>query len=225
MKTDFCVVGGGPGGLALALLLARSGAEVVVAERSRSLDRRYRGDILQPGGLAVLDQLGVLAGARARGAYELDNFALVERDRTLLDIDYRALPGRYNYLLSIPQPHVLAELLARCQELPNLTYLGGHRAVGLRGDGSTVTGVTVEGGAGPRDIDARVVIGADGRYSKIRSLAGIHHQRDRSLAFVVLWTKIALSNPGDTGSSVRIYRMEGDPVVVHPSWPTSVQFG
>ncbi|KOG85634.1 hypothetical protein ADK38_35580, partial [Streptomyces varsoviensis] len=59
-RADVCVVGAGPAGLTLALLMVRSGARVTVLERSPSLDRAYRGEILQPGGQRLLDSLGVL---------------------------------------------------------------------------------------------------------------------------------------------------------------------
>lgn len=93
-RSDVCVVGAGPAGLTLALLLLKSGVRVSVVERSRSHQREFRGEILQPGAMTVLDRLGVLAGARERGCHEHDRFRLVEQDRVLLDIDYRALPPR-----------------------------------------------------------------------------------------------------------------------------------
>jgi 6-methylpretetramide 4-monooxygenase len=224
VKADFCIVGAGPAGLALTLMLGRSGTRVVLAERSRSLDREYRGEILQPGGQAVLDQLGVLSGALARGACEMDGFVLVERDRTLLDIDYRTLPGPHNHLLAIPQVHVLEELLAQCRALPNVTYLPGHRATGLLTDGGTVTGVRLEGADGTRTVDARCVIGADGRYSKIRTLAGVHYQRE-SIKLDVIWHKLSEDDRLRGLRTVGIYRSAEGPVVVHPTFPHAIQLG
>lgn len=88
ITTDICVVGAGPAGLTLALLMLRSGARVTVLDRTRSFEREYRGEILQPGAMTLLDRLGVLDGARARGGYELGRFQLVENERLLMDIDY-----------------------------------------------------------------------------------------------------------------------------------------
>jgi monooxygenase len=183
----------------------------------------------------VLDQLGVLSGASARGACEMDGFVLVERDRTLLNIDYRALPGPYNRLLAIPQVHLLEEMLAQCRALPNVTYFPGHRAVGLLADGGAVTGVQFEDGKkGVRAIEARCVIGADGRYSKIRSLAGITYHREsitldvirhESIRCDVIWHKLPTRVESRQMRTVGIYRSEEGPVVMHPSWPDAIQLG
>src|SRR5262249_17925273 len=103
---DVCVVGAGPAGLTLSLLLVRSGLSTVLVERSGSLARAYRGEIPQPGGQRLLAQLGVLDGARERGSHELTGFQLLDGGRVLLDVDYRRLAPPYDRLLSIPQQHV-----------------------------------------------------------------------------------------------------------------------
>ncbi|MEU8061488.1 FAD-dependent monooxygenase [Microbispora bryophytorum] len=222
LKADFCVVGGGPAGLTLALLLARSGAAVVVAERSTSMEREYRGEILQPGGLRLLAELGVLDGARERGCHEHSRFRFVDRDRTLVDIDYRRLPEPFNYLLSIPQRHLIEELLAAIQRL-GVTYLAGHRVSELIIEDGRIGGVVAGGPDRRQVVRAHCVVAADGRYSKTRQLAGIEFDRRDVFDHDVLWFKIPC--PAGDPPDVRIFRAAGNPVLVYRSFPDSLQVG
>jgi monooxygenase len=221
--TDICVVGGGPAGLTLALLLLRSGVSVTVMERSRSLDREYRGEILQPGGMALLARLGVLDGARQRGAHEHDRFKLTEGGRALLDIDYRRLPPPHNCLLSIPQRHLLEELLDQCREHEGFAYLAGCRVTELIGEDGRVRGAIGDGQAGREAVTAQCVVAADGRYSKVRRLAGIDTTRLDVFAQDVLWFK--LPSGGRPVGDVQIVRSAGNPVLLYDSYPGHVQVG
>ncbi|MGI8694476.1 MAG: FAD-dependent monooxygenase [Geodermatophilaceae bacterium] len=223
IDTDVCIVGGGPAGMTLALLLLHSGARVVVAERAKSFDREYRGEILQPGAMALLDELGVLEPARRRGGYELTRFRLIEHDRVLMDIDYGTLPRPYDFLLSIPQRHLLEELLAACRRYTGFTYLDGCSLRELLREGSRVTGARCAGGDREHLIRAHVVVGADGRYAKSRQLANIDYRRLDAFDHDVLWLRI----PAEQRSTrdVRVYRAGGNPVLIYDSFPDSIQIG
>jgi 2-polyprenyl-6-methoxyphenol hydroxylase-like FAD-dependent oxidoreductase len=225
-ETDVCIVGAGPAGLALALMLLRSGVRVTLVERSTALRRTFHGEILQPGGQRVLDELGVLDSARARGAAQLGGFQVLERERVLLDIDYSRLPAPYDCLLALPQPHLLDELLTACRGLPGFTLLEGHRIAALRErrPGSPCTGIFANGPDRTRvGIEARVVVGADGRFSKTRALAGIDAGRSESFAHDVAW--FSLRAPGRETGRVRVHRAGGSAVLVHDTHPDRLRVG
>src|SRR5258708_1276962 len=63
-----CIVGGGPPGPMLGLLLARRGVRVTLLEMHHDFDREFRGDTVHPSTLEILDQLGL-----AERAHELRN--------------------------------------------------------------------------------------------------------------------------------------------------------
>src|ERR1700704_6573183 len=55
-----CIVGGGPAGMMLGLLLARAGVSVVVLEKHGDFLRDFRGDTIHPSTLEVMHELGIL---------------------------------------------------------------------------------------------------------------------------------------------------------------------
>lgn len=228
LDTDVAVVGAGPAGLALSLMLLRSGVRVALLEKSAgdpaALGRDFHGEVLQPGGQQVLDRLGVLAAARERGARRLTGFRLLDRGRVLLDIDYRRLPAPYDHLLALPQRHLLAELAAACRALPGFDFLPGHRLSALTEERGRCSGVVASGPRGRRvTVRARVVAGADGRYSKTRTLAGIGAGRTEAFDQDVVW--FSLPAPGRATGRVAVHRAPGGAVLVHDTHPDRLRIG
>src|SRR3712207_655679 len=58
-RVDCCIVGGGPGGAVLALLLARQGVRVMLLEAHQDFERDFRGDVVHPSTLELVDELGL----------------------------------------------------------------------------------------------------------------------------------------------------------------------
>ena len=59
-ETQVCIVGGGPAGLMLGMLLARADIDVVVLEKHADFLRDFRGDTIHPSTLEVMHELGLL---------------------------------------------------------------------------------------------------------------------------------------------------------------------
>ena len=60
ITTGCCVVGGGPAGMMLGVLLARAGIDTVVLEKHADFLRDFRGDTIHPSTLEIMGELGWL---------------------------------------------------------------------------------------------------------------------------------------------------------------------
>ncbi len=175
------VVGGGPAGMVLGLLLARAGVLVQVLEKHRDFLRDFRGDTVHPSTLQLLDELG-LSEQFARLPYSrLDEVAFpVGPGRTVVVADFRRLKVRYPYVAMVPQWDLLDLLAEAGQQEPTFTLRMRTEVTGLVREAGRVRGVryqTPEGAAG--EIQADLVVACDGRWSTARQQAGLRPREFR----------------------------------------------
>lgn len=175
------VVGGGPAGMVLGLLLARAGVAVQVLEKHRDFLRDFRGDTVHPSTLQLLDELG-LSEQFARLPYSrLDEVAFpVGPGRTVVVADFRRLKVRYPYVAMVPQWDLLDLLAEAGQREPTFTLRMRTEVTGLAREAGRVTGVryrTPEGTGG--EIQADLVVACDGRWSTARQQAGLQPREFR----------------------------------------------
>lgn len=177
-KLSVAIVGYGTAGQALAILLARDGHAVEVFERAPQPGPVGAGFLLQPTGLQVLWQMGLLPAALAHGARVGRLYGETPCGRGVMDMRYRGLDARL-FGLGM-QRGALFTLLAEAGEG------GAHLHRGTR-----VVEVDHEAGRlrdehgcshGPFDL----VVAADGSASQLRKQVA-DSRLDRVYPWGALW--------------------------------------
>ncbi|MCU0494744.1 MAG: FAD-dependent oxidoreductase, partial [Chloroflexaceae bacterium] len=202
--TDCCIVGAGPAGLVLALLLARAGVAVTLLEAHQDFERQFRGNTVSPAMLELLDDIGLTGRLRAMPHAQVQRFvAQTEAEQTTF-ADFSLLPSQHPYLLMLPQARLLELLAAEARRFPHLTLHMGTTVVGLLKEDDQVQGVRYRHETGEGEVRARLTVAADGRFSRVRRLAGLE-LTPLSSAMDVLWFTLprAASDPADTGAIFR----------------------
>src|SRR5512142_1548383 len=111
-STTVAIVGGGPAGMVLGLLLARAGIEVTVLEKHADFLRDFRGDTVHASTLTLLDELGLAEEFAALPQRPVDRVQVELDAGTATVADLRRLPGPHRHIVLVPQWDLL-ELLAR----------------------------------------------------------------------------------------------------------------
>src|SRR5919112_1400810 len=115
-RTGCVVVGGGPAGLVLALLLARAGVPVTVLEKHADFLRDFRGDTVHASTLTLLDELGLGERFAALPQRRLDRMAAQLDGGTVQIADLQRLPGAHQHIALVPQWDFLELLAATAAE-------------------------------------------------------------------------------------------------------------
>ena len=100
VRVNACLVGGGPAGLMLGLLLAKRGADVLVLEGHENFDREFRGEVLQPSTAHLLDRLGLLEYVLAQPHSLIEAGKVRLNGREIGEIAFERFAPEYPYAQS-----------------------------------------------------------------------------------------------------------------------------
>jgi len=189
MRTTCCVVGGGPGGAVLALLLARAGVGVTLLEAHPDFDREFRGDTLHPSVMEIMDQLGLADRLLELRHSEARRFTLQTVSGPFTPVDFSRVETRFPYITLMPQTSFLEFITGEAKRYPNFRLVMRARVRELIEENGMIRGVRYEAEDGRHEVRAVLTVGADGRGSRVRRLAGFEPVKT-SPPMDVLWFKL-----------------------------------
>jgi len=190
LSTRCCIAGGGPAGMMLGFLLARAGIDVIVLEKHADFFRDFRGDTIHPSTLQLMHELGLLDDFLTRKHNTIEVIKAQIGDTLLTIADMRHLPAVCKYVALMPQWDFLNFLAEHGKRYPSFRLMLESSVEGLIVEDGSVRGARITTAGGPREIRADLVIGADGRSSTVRAVAGLA-VRDIGAPMDVLWMRVS----------------------------------
>lgn len=172
-ETGCIIVGGGPAGVLLALLLARKGVAVTLLEMHRDFDRDFRGDTVHASTLEVLDQIGLAEPLHEIPHAKMRRMEINAGGRTVVVANLTRLRTKYPYVMMMPQADFLEFLSARAELYPSFDRLMGAQVIDLLRDGDRIVGVRYRRDREEHELRAPLTVACDGRFSRVRTLAGV----------------------------------------------------
>ncbi len=187
--TSCCIVGAGPGGAILALLLARRGVPVTLLEQHKDFDREFRGDTIHPSVMEILDQIGLADKLHQIPHTKISGPTLQFANGPFRPFDLGRLKTRFPYILMIPQVRFLEFITTEAAKHPQFKLVMHAGVNHLVEENGLVRGVRYLAPDGLHELRATLTVGADGRFSLLRHLAGFEPVKT-SPPMDVLWFRL-----------------------------------
>lgn len=161
------IVGCGTAGPAAAVLLKRQGHEVILFERAKECKAVGAGFLLQPSGMVVLKELGILGEVLARAA-RVDRLHVLDMGgHTLLDLRYAEI-GQESFGAGLHRPVLLHHLIQAMREAKVEVCWDWEIEAASRSEGRW----SLRSTRGEKCCGYDLLIVADGARSRLRDLVG-----------------------------------------------------
>ncbi|KAH7388969.1 putative monooxygenase [Cadophora sp. MPI-SDFR-AT-0126] len=161
------IVGSGPAGLVLALLLAQQGIRVLILEAAEKLDENPRATHYASPATYELGRAGVLEEVIAEG-FLPDGVAWRDIDgQSIASLSTKDL-RREDKIVCLPLNRLTKILMEHIAKQPNAEVKWSHKVLPTIGQDQTSAWVMVETPRGTEKVSADYIVGCDGANSQIR---------------------------------------------------------
>lgn len=219
------IVGSGPTGAALSLLLARRGVDVVLLEREAAFDRVFRGEAMMPSGLDALRQMGLGRELDGLPQVVVPCMEMFIEGRRVQRADWPEVSGD-NAGHVVSQPALIEMLVAAAARSGpfELRKATAFEDLEMAGDHVDVRAKTT---AGSEVLRCDFVIAADGRASLVRARAGLKLERLElvELPSTVAWFSLPAPETQRRDPRFQMHLRQGRSVVLYPSWDGGLRVG
>lgn len=220
-KVDVCIVGAGPGGALLSLLLAKKGFSVLLLERTNTLAKAFRGEHLNEVGERILKKHGLFEQIEALGLLRMEILEYCYKGEVVKTISPDPSVGHLG--IHVPQAHLLEAIMEAAKTYDNFSYMLSTSVKDLvqNAVGSYTTVVAVQNGQ-PVQITAQIIVGADGRHSTVRKKAALNNEV-HSHGYDVLWARIPA--PQDWTPSIKMTLIDSMQISIFTQAHGFIQIG
>jgi len=199
IKTQCCIVGGGPAGMILGYLLARNGIKVTVLEKWNDFFRDFRGDTIHPSIMNLLEELGLLEDFFKLPHEKTYQIGFQINGEMKILADFKKTKMKHPFIAFVPQWDFLSFIAKQAKQYPHFDLRMETQATDLIKKQGKVIGIKARHKKEILSIHADLVVGADGRHSTIRKEAGLE-SKDYGAPMDVLWFRISRNSSDPTQS-------------------------